>query len=79
MCGNLGDSKRVPLMDVFIDGVLWHRVRYFQVFIVHYTEFPCRLSLTYDFKVSPQWQTHVKMFPVSFPLVPTVNVWPISC
>lgn len=30
------------------------------------------------FQISPQWQTHVKLFPVSFPLLPAVNVWPIS-
>lgn len=41
-------SNKNSLVDVIIDGILWRRIRYFQI--------------------SCQWQTHVKLFPMSFPI-----------
>ncbi|KAI3421973.1 hypothetical protein GPALN_012510 [Globodera pallida] len=41
-------GKKEAAMEVFIDGVAWRGVRFFQI--------------------SAQWQTHVKLFPVSFPV-----------
>lgn len=41
-------SNKNSFVNVTIDGILWRRIRYFQI--------------------SCQWHTHVKLFPISFPI-----------